>query len=154
MKLTSTLAGSSLALALTLSAQAQDLLTGADTDAILTAAKVLGTAELHTQPNGDPLIDATTNGTAYQIYFKNCTAHAACEDLNFYVGFQIQPGLDDINAWNRDKRFSRAYLDERGDAVVEMDLDLVQGVTPNYLSSQLALWEQVVAEFAMYIGYP
>lgn len=132
--------------------QAQTLLTGSNTDEILAAAKVIGTATMATQQNGDPLINGTVDGSAYQIYFKNCTANASCEDLNFYVGFSAKPSLDVINDWNRDKRFSRAYLDEVADAVVEMDLDLVQGVTSGYLTSQFDLWRQVVAQFATHIG--
>lgn len=154
MNTMSIFAGGALALAMTLSVQAQTLLTGADTNAILDAAKVLGEAELTTQPNGDPLINGRVDGIAYQVYFKTCTDNAACEDLNFYAGFSdTRPTLEVINSWNRDKRFSRAYLDEVDDAAVEMDLDLVKGVTPDYLTAQLDLWHQVVQQFASHIGY-
>ena len=37
--------------------------------------------------------------------------------------------LATVNAWNRDKRFSRAYLDSEMDPVVEAELDLAAGVT-------------------------
>ena len=154
MKLKSLTVGAALILAMTLSAHAETVITGADTDAILDAAKVLGVAGMTSQPNGDPLINGVVDDVAYQIYFKNCTANAACEDLNFYAGFRDnQPTLDVINNWNRDKRFSRAYVDEVGDAVVEMDLDLVQGVTPAYLASQMNLWSLVVSQFTAHIGY-
>lgn len=140
-------------LGLALPAHGQTL-TGADTDAILDAAKMLGVASLHEQPNGDPLINGVAGKVAYQIYFKNCTANADCEDLNFYAGFaQTQPTLELINAWNRDKRFARAYLDEDGDAAVEMDLDLVQGVSAGYLAAQFSLWPQVLTEFTDHIGF-
>ena len=153
MKRISTLAGAGLFLALGFSAQAQELLTGSNVDAILDAAEVLGTATLTEQPNGDPLINGTTDGLAYQIYFRNCTANAACEDLNFYTGFSAKPAPEVINAWNRDKRFSRAYLDNVQDAAIEMDIDLVKGVTPDYLASQFSLWSQVVAQFSSHISY-
>ena len=154
MKLMPTIAGGTLALAMSLSAQAQTLLTGTDTGAILDAAEQLGTATLSAQPNGDPVINGKIGDLGYQIYFKNCTATAACEDLNFYVGFgDTKPTLEVINDWNRDKRFGRAYLDEVQDAVIEMDLDLVKGVTPEYLASQMGLWSLVVAEFSTHIGY-
>ncbi|SFC66657.1 YbjN domain-containing protein [Devosia psychrophila] len=154
MKLMPTIAGAAMALAMTLSAQAHTLLTGSDTGAILDAAKLLGTATLAAQPNGDPLIDGKIGDLGYQIYFKNCTNNAACEDLNFYAGFGgTKPTIAVINDWNRDKRFGRAYLDEVQDAAVEMDLDLVKGVTPDYLASQMGLWSLVVAEFSTHIGY-
>lgn len=145
--------GSALALAMTLSAQAQTL-TGAETDAIFQAAQTMGVATLDTQFNGDPLINVVSGDIMYQIYFRNCTANANCEDLNFYAGFsQNRPSLELINTWNSDKRFGRAYLDEDGDAVVEMDIDLVQGVSMDYLVSQLEIWAQVVDAFGSHIGY-
>ena len=153
MNMMSTLAAAGMVLALTLPAPAQDLLTGADDATILAIAKTIGTAALTTQSNGDPLINGSIDGVGYQIYFRNCTAGAACEDLNFYAGFSTSPTLDKINEWNRDKRFSRAYLDDAGDAAVEMDLDLVQGVTSGYLTSQFALWPQIVSQFRTHIGY-
>ena len=48
----------------------------------------------------------------------NCTDNANCEDVNFYSGFlDNKPDLETINAWNRDKRFGKAYLDSDLDAV-------------------------------------
>lgn len=152
--LKSTIAGGALALALTVSAQAQTLLTGADTAEILNAARGYGSATLTTQGNGDPQITGKIEGITYQVYFRNCTDNADCEDLNFYLGFlDIKPTLDDINDWNYNKRFSRAYIDQDGDACVEMDLDLVRGVTAEYLDAQFGLWAMVVSQFADHIGY-
>lgn len=36
---------------------------------------------------------------------------------------------EQINEWNRTKRFSRAYLDREGDPIIESDIDLEGGVT-------------------------
>ncbi|MBE0581161.1 YbjN domain-containing protein [Devosia sp.] len=154
MKLNSMFAGTALALALTASAQAQTLVTGADTAEILNAARGYGAANLTTQSNGDPQITGKINGVTYQVYFRNCTDNEDCEDLNFYLGFlDIKPSLEDINDWNLNKRFSRAYLDQDQDACVEMDLDLVKGVTADYLDSQFGLWAMVVGQFAEHVGY-
>lgn len=142
-----------LALLMAGSLAAQELLTGADTEAVLASARGIGEATLSTQPNGDPLINGQVEGTSYQIYFRNCTGNEDCEDLNFYAGFSSKPTLEVINTWNRDKRFSRAYIDEVGDAAVEMDLDMVAGVTPDYLESQIGLWPQIIAGFEAHIGY-
>lgn len=153
MKLTTMIAGSALALALTVSAQAQDI-TGADTAEILNAARGYGSATLTTQSNGDPQITGKINGITYQVYFRNCTNNTDCEDLNFYLGFlDIKPTLEVINDWNLNKRFSRAYIDQDKDACVEMDLDLVEGVSAKYLDSQFALWNMVVTQFAEHVGY-
>lgn len=37
--------------------------------------------------------------------------------------------LETVNRWNRDRRYSRSYLDKDGDLHLELDLDLVGGVT-------------------------
>jgi hypothetical protein len=153
MKLNAMFAGGALALALTISAQAQTL-TGANTDEILNAARGYGSATLTAQSNGDPQITGKVDGITYQIYFRNCTDNKKCEDLNFYLGFlDLKPTLQVINDWNMNKRFSRAYLDQDQDAVVEMDLDMVKGVSPEYLDSQIGLWTLVVGQFADHVGY-
>jgi hypothetical protein len=153
MKLTTMIAGGALALALTASAQAQNI-TGADTDEILNAARGYGSATLGEQSNGDPQITGKINGITYQVYFRNCTNGADCEDLNFYLGFlDIKPTLEVINDWNFNKRFSRAYLDQDQDACVEMDLDMVKGVNAEYLDAQFALWNMVVEQFSEHVGY-
>lgn len=154
MKRISIAAAGAMLLALTPSTQAQSLITGADTAAILSAARTQGKASLTLQENSDPLINGEMNGLRYQIYFSNCTDDAPCEDLNFYIGFSdLKPDLALINSWNRDKRFGRAYLDDVGDAVVEMDVDLVKGVTNDHLINQVAVWSQVMTEFTAYIDY-
>lgn len=154
MKLSSMIAGTALALTLTAAASAQTLLTGADTDEILNAARGYGAANLTTQSNGDPQITGKIEGITYQVYFRNCTNNTDCEDLNFYLGFlDLKPTLEEINDWNYNKRFSRAYLDQDDDACVEMDVDMVEGMTADYLDSQFGLWAMVLKQFAEHVGY-
>ncbi len=154
MKLKSILTGGALALALSLSAFAQGTITGTNTDKILNIARGYGSATLVTQSNGDPQINGKIDGISYQIYFRNCTDNANCEDLNFYLGFlDLKPSLDVINTWNASKRFSRAYLDSVNDASVEMDIDLVKGVSSEYLDSQFGVWNMILNQFAEHVGY-
>lgn len=148
------MAAAGLCLALTGAASAQTMITGSDVDEVLNIARGYGAASLTTQSNGDPQITGKINGITYQIYFKNCTDHADCEDINFYLGFlDLKPGLEVINDWNVNKRFSRAYIDMDEDACVEMDLDLVRGVSAEYLDAQFSLWDMVLNQFAEHVGY-
>jgi hypothetical protein len=150
----SAIAAGALILALSAHAYAQALVTGADTEEILEAARELGSAEMTSQPNGDPQITGKINDIAYQVYFRNCTNNENCEDLKFYLGFlDNKPSLEKINEWNATKRFSRAYLDQDEDACVEMDLDLVQGVSAEYLDAQFAIWGLVVEQYSEFVGY-
>jgi hypothetical protein len=154
MNLKSIVLGAVLALGFTVSAHAQDLLTGANVDEILNIARGYGSASLEEQSNGDPKITGKMDGVTYQVYFRNCTDNTNCEDLNFYAGFlDLKPGLEVINDWNYNKRFSRAYLDGDQDACVEMDLDLVYGVTHDYMDSQFGLWSLVLGQYTAHIGY-
>lgn len=53
------------------------------------------------------------------------------ESIQAYAGFKSdKANLSKINDWNRSKRYSRAYIDKEGDPVIELDLDLVGGITP------------------------
>lgn len=50
--------------------------------------------------------------------------------LQFHIAFSDgNATLEKVNAWNRDMRYSRNYLDESGDPHLELDLDLAGGVT-------------------------
>lgn len=154
MKLPLLIASGVLLLTLSSTANAQALITGSDTADILNAARGYGAATLATQENGDPQINGKIDGISYQVYFRNCTNNANCEDLNFYVGFlDVKPTLEVINDWNFRQRFSRAYLDMDKDACVEMDLDLVAGVSADYLDDQFGIWNLTLAQFSQHVGY-
>ena len=140
-------------------AQAQRIVNGSDVDEILAVAKTHGEATLETQSNGDPRIVghiSSQGDLTYAVYFMNCSdTNTDCEDLNFYAGFaDIKPTLDTINAWNRDKRFGKAYLDADLDAVVEFDFNLEYGVTRDNLVAGFDLWTLIVDQYTDYIGYP
>lgn len=50
--------------------------------------------------------------------------------IQFYASFgDSSATLKKVNEWNRTKRYSRSYLDDDGDPVLELDLDLAGGVT-------------------------
>lgn len=154
MKVTAKLVAATAALLLAGAAEGQEVVTGANVESIVSAAADYGAASLAEQPNGDPLINGKIGDVSYQILFRNCTENTDCEDLNFFLGFlEVKPTLEVINEWNATKRFSRAYLDEDKDACVEMDIDLVEGVSPAYLRSQITIWAMVVDQFADHVGY-
>lgn len=135
-------------------AQAQTILDGANVDEIVKIAATYGAAELGQQSNGDPRITGNINGITYQVFFLNCAENASCEDLNFYAGFlDNKQTLDVINAWNRDKRFGKAYLDTDQDAVIEFDLNLEHGVTAENLDAAFRLWSLILDQYTTYIGY-
>lgn len=130
-----------------------DLIDGSDAEAILSVAQEVGDASLEEQSDGAPKLTGSIGDNGYSIYFLNCKGGEDCEDLNFYAVFlDLSVDADTINTWNLEKRFGKAYLDEDGDAVVEMDLNLVGGVSAENLSSDFAVWQMVLEQFANHIS--
>jgi hypothetical protein len=70
---------------------------------------------------------------------------------NLLLWSYVQGGsLDKVNAWNKEKRFSRAYLDTDGDANVEWDIDLEGGVTLSAVREGVRTFQAVVSVFKGY----
>lgn len=135
-------------------ASAQTLVTGSSIDEILNLARGYGSATVEKQPNGDPQISGRIEGLSYRIYFMNCVDGSDCEDVTFYSGFQDnQPGLESMQDWNLGNRFSKAFIDEDGDASIEWDVNLEHGVPSANFEANIAVWSQVLKGFAEHIGY-
>ena len=131
------------------------LLDGNSTDDILNLARGYGSATLGTQDSGAPKIFGKIEGQPYTIYFSSCNAdtHKDCEDLDFYAGYLgVKPTADKVNSWNQNTRFARAYLDSDGDAGMDMDVNLVHGVTSDNLDSTMSLWAQLVKKYTAYVS--
>lgn len=74
--------------------------------------------------------------------------------LLFRVGFKNEnTTLAKVNEWNKSKQFSRSYLDDDGDPVLELDLDIDGGITKariiDFLKScklSMQLWAREVLQ--------
>ncbi|WP_448567757.1 YbjN domain-containing protein [Thermus sp.] len=89
------------------------------------------------------------------LYMDYCQEER-CGVLTLSAGFTLEgpPGLDLLNAWNRDRRFSRAFLDEEGAVWVESDLDLTGGVSLGAVKAFLELFaEEILPGFMEHIGF-
>ena len=83
-------------------------------------------------------------------------ANREMASMQLYAGFigdsSVTPQR--MNEWNRNHRFTRAYIDNEGDPVLEMDLNLAFGGVPErQLEDSLALWELSVVSFQKFV-YP
>ncbi len=55
-------------------------------------------------------------------------------DLQLYIGLGgMGNDLSDVNEWNRTHRLSRAYIDKKGDPILESDLLSDAGLTPQHV---------------------
>src|SRR5436305_795324 len=61
------------------------------------------------------------------------------ENLQLHAGFRSegQLSLKLINNWNKSKRYSRAFLDNDNDPILESDLDLSGGATAGTIKEYL-----------------
>lgn len=117
-------------------------------DAILNIARGYGAATLEKDNQGDPKITGRIDGSKYGIFFYGCSSGAKCDDIQFaaaWAGKKVS--LEDINKWNRDKRFGRAYLDRDNDPVLEMDVNVDHGVTKANLDDTFDYWVKVMKAF-------
>ncbi len=143
-----------LALAWTSGGYGQEaLVDGRDVSGVVQAARAYGSAAAGAQPNGDPMISGRIDGLPYSVRFHNCVEDNACGDVNFRIGFEVKPELETINAWNRSKRFTRAYTDQAGDAILEMDAVLRGGVSPANMREVFAYWRIAIKQFAKHVGF-
>lgn len=132
---------------------AQELLDGSTIDRIIIAARDYGSAARNIQPDGNPMISGRIDGIPYTVRFRNCTDINNCSDMNFRVGFLVKPDIQTINAWNRDKRFSKSYLDADGDAILEMDVILGGGVSTRNMAEVFSYWRLTLRQYTSYIGF-
>ncbi|NNG04724.1 MAG: hypothetical protein HKM95_11565, partial [Inquilinus sp.] len=90
---------------------------GADVARILTQAALK--PKLSIDSYGDPLISVTSGGLLYELQFYGCETPEPreCESLMFSAGLESNGTMtaDGMNHWNRDRRFTRAYLNAEGE---------------------------------------
>ncbi len=113
-------------------------------------------AELSTDSTGDPLINSSSSGSNFSIYFYGCTDNKDCRTIQFYAGYQdpSNASLASLNEWNKNKRFGRAYLGDDGVARLEMDVDIDDGgISTLLFEDNLEFWVLVMSEFEKHIGY-
>jgi putative sensory transduction regulator len=99
------------------------------------------------QPKEDMLQFAIEGHTALIVNKKT--------NIQFYSYFKKQKkkmDLKKVNEWNATKRFSRAYLDEDGDAVIEWDVDLEGGTTAGALKESIRTYRVGVMAFVRFLN--
>lgn len=115
---------------------------------ILKIAQGFGDAKLDKDREGDPKIIGHIEGSAYQILFFGCTKHLRCDNIEFQANWSdAKANLQQINRWNREKRFGKAYLDSSNSLVLELDVNLDYGVTRKNFIDTFDYWRKVLSSF-------
>lgn len=130
------------------SANAQTMVTAKDTTVLLDIAKGFGSAKLGTDDYGDPQITGRMDGIAYRVDFYGCEDGKDCTDLLFVAGWRTDAlTIDDVNRWNAEKRFGKAYIDSDGEPVMEMAVNLDFGLSRKNMEDNFAWWQHVIKSF-------
>ena len=134
-----------LALALAVAApalEAQRTVTSITRDDLITYVKDEGFGSIETR-------NATSFLTRMEGYKVAFFVLSDGESVQAYFGRSgTEARLASINAWNKSKRYSRAYLDDDGDPVLELDLDLAGGVTPDRIRDFIRTVKLSVSKFS------
>lgn len=102
----------------------------------------------------DPYIESTRSGLKFLVLFMNCDEGQKCKTLQYYMGFSDAKdvSLERLNQWNKDKRFARAYKDDEGDPVLEMDVDLdFAGIPRENVGETFNTWASLMDSFREYV---
>jgi hypothetical protein len=128
---------------------AQTLIDATSPEAILDVVRGYGGGTLEKAGDGDPMIRGRINGDAYVLYFYGCKEGAECRSVQFSAAWENpgQVGLAEVNDWNARKRFSKVFLDDENDPVLEMDVNLDFGVTRQNFDDWVDYWQVSLQTF-------
>ncbi len=132
-------------------------ITADDPAAVMKAMQDYGfVATMETDSDGDPKIVARVSRTKFRVYFFGCEANKDCASLHFRAGYDLDGTLSalKVNEWNREKRFTKAYIDDEGDPFMEMDINLdYDGVGAKNFEDTLDWWRLLVEDFEEFIEW-
>ena len=96
-------------------------------------------------------LEGRDNAWAVQMAGRPVLVTVGGDGKNLLMWSYVQGGsLNKVNEWNKQKRFSRAYLDGDGDANVEWDIDLEGGVSLDAVREGIRTFQAVVQVFSQY----
>lgn len=109
---------------------------------ILNIIRGIGSAEIYTDDDGDPVIGADVFGVKYRVLFYGYQSGKA-QSLQFvgmWQGEDTKLSIREVNAWNQRFRFVKAVLDSDGDTALMMDAYLPDNGSREYLENIFNSW--------------
>jgi Putative bacterial sensory transduction regulator len=112
-------------------------------------------AKIETERSGRKTIASSAEGLDFHISMYDCHNGPRCASLEFFIGFDTKGAFNatQMNEWNRDNRWVRAYVDKANDPWLEMDVDLSPGGTYEGLTDQFAIWRSELPDFKKFIHW-
>lgn len=112
--------------------------------------------ELEADDVGDPKFTIDYYGIEFSVFYYGCSDNVDCDAIQFFSGYDVNGGirLSKINTWNKDNRYSRAYISDEGSVWVEHDVFLGrQGMHPDDFAGAMGAWAGVLKEFETFIDW-
>ena len=107
--------------------------------------------ELLLDEDGDPIWTFTHLGILITIVSYDEITPGRYASLLFYTGWaaDAEVSLPMINDWNSGSRFGRAYMDDSGDPVIELDLLMAGGVTADTIREYITVFAQAASSLGV-----
>jgi len=105
-------------------------------------------AKVVTGNDGERHIVSNTQGSPCNIFLHDCKGERAAS-LGLATGYATNGKFDisQMNEWNSNNRWCRAYYDSINDPWLVMDIDLWPGGTYESLRDQFGAWNNTLARF-------
>lgn len=138
---------------------AEPKLVFADPWEIIHIAREHGSADVTRDTFRDPRISGQFDDYPYSIDFYDCYLGRECSVILFKAGLvkaewdDEPPERADIDDWNREKLFGRAYLDEENRAVLEHPVVLDAGMPRENLDAAFRRWREALDDFADFLDF-
>lgn len=135
-------------------ARAQQI-SATDPQSILTYLKVKkAAAQIQKDSDGNPAIFAKQDDQVFVVLFYGCKEAKECRAIQFRTSEKATKTpitAERINAWNFAKKFNKAYLTDKGEAYIVMEVVLGQkGLEIGDFDTVYSLWQLSMKEFAAF----
>ncbi len=99
------------------------------------------------------VVRSSAEGAPFAVYLYDCRKDR-CASMQYVASFPNTEALSlaKINAWNRQSRYVRAYLDRSGRVLGEYDLDVAPGVDAKALDHSLRRWKSALERFKQFVN--
>ena len=126
-----------------------ELIDADDTNTILDVARSLGSASMDRGDRRDPAINGEVKGLKYSVLFSGCSGGRNCKYIQIIASFVMPKGFGDrdMNDWNKSRLFGKAFMNDKGDAVISLNISMVGGVSRANLNDTFSQFRIFIGEF-------
>jgi Putative bacterial sensory transduction regulator len=101
-------------------------------------------AEIEELQNGRKVIRSAASGSRFSVYtYGPADDLEKVQTIQFAYAVEKKVDPEEINKWNVEKRFGKAYLDEDGDLNLDWDI-VVSYTTSEFLKECLNWWDLIL----------